>query len=95
MVLADFIYTRCTDVCPLISARMQEVQARLKRENLFGSRVLLLSFSVDPDHVDIALQATVNHRARRLCCAHEHQHVLIDRVAQLLAGRQFVGGEHA
>jgi protein SCO1/2 len=50
VVLADFIYTRCTDVCPLISAKMQEVQARLKRENLFGSRVLLLSFSVDPDH---------------------------------------------
>ncbi len=50
VVIADFIYTRCTDACPLLSATMRDLQERLKTEGLFGSQVVLLSFSVDPQY---------------------------------------------
>jgi protein SCO1 len=48
IVVADFIYTSCTDICPLLSTQMQALQERLRRENLLGNQVQLLSFSVDP-----------------------------------------------
>jgi protein SCO1 len=48
VVVANFIFTNCTDICPLLSAQMRQVQERLRRENLLGSPVQLLSFSVDP-----------------------------------------------
>ncbi len=50
VALVDFIYTNCTDVCPTLTANLAQVQRRLKEENLFGSRVLLVSISVDPMH---------------------------------------------
>ena len=50
VALVNFIYTRCTDACPLITARMREIQERLKSEGLFGTQVVLLSFSVDPQY---------------------------------------------
>lgn len=48
VVVADFVYTNCTDICPFLSARMKELQGRLRQEGLLGSRVQLLSFTVDP-----------------------------------------------
>ena len=48
IVVANFIYTSCTDICPLLSTQMQSLQERLRRENLLGNQVQLLSFSVDP-----------------------------------------------
>ncbi len=48
VVVADFIYTSCTDICPLLSTQMQALQERLRQENLLGNQVQLLSFSVDP-----------------------------------------------
>ena len=48
IVVANFIYTSCTDICPLISTQMQSLQQRLREENLLGNQVQLLSFSVDP-----------------------------------------------
>jgi protein SCO1/2 len=48
VVVADFVYTNCTDVCPFLSAQMQGLQERLRREGLLGTRVQLLSFTVDP-----------------------------------------------
>lgn len=45
--VASFIFTNCTDVCPLISARMALLRDRLDRE-LPGHDVRLVSFSVDP-----------------------------------------------
>jgi protein SCO1/2 len=48
IVIANFIYTSCTDICPLLSTQMQSLQERLRQENLLGNQVQLLSFSVDP-----------------------------------------------
>jgi protein SCO1 len=48
IVVADFIYTNCPDVCPLLSFHMKELQEQLRREGLLGSRVQLLSFTTDP-----------------------------------------------
>lgn len=48
VVVADFIYTSCRDICPLLSLRMQALQGRLQQEQLLGNGVQLLSFSVDP-----------------------------------------------
>jgi protein SCO1/2 len=50
VVVANFIYTSCTDICPMLSATMRRVQERLRQERLLGTRAILLSFSVDPEH---------------------------------------------
>src|SRR5947207_13924925 len=34
IVVGDFIYTNCPDICPLLSLRMKELQERLRREQL-------------------------------------------------------------
>jgi protein SCO1/2 len=48
VIVADFVYTNCPDICPMLSLRMQELQERLAQEQLLGSQVQLLSFTVDP-----------------------------------------------
>lgn len=45
--LAAFMFTRCPTVCPLITARMREVQHLAKEQQV---PLKLVSFSVDPDH---------------------------------------------
>ncbi len=50
VTLLDFIYTHCTDACPLLSATFQEAQRKLASDNLLGSKVTLVSLSVDPQH---------------------------------------------
>jgi protein SCO1/2 len=42
--VADFIFTRCPDVCPALTARMAKLQTALPAD------VRLVSFSVDPTH---------------------------------------------
>jgi protein SCO1/2 len=42
--IADFIFTRCTTICPLITAKMALLQRRLPDNNL-----RFVSFSVDPE----------------------------------------------
>lgn len=49
VVLADFVYTTCEDICPLLTATMRTLQDRLKAENLFATHVALVSFTVDPE----------------------------------------------
>jgi protein SCO1 len=49
VVVATFIYTRCTDVCPLLSANMKRLQERLRGDTSIAGNVVLLSFSVDPE----------------------------------------------
>lgn len=43
--VADFIFTRCQGPCPLISARMAELQGKFDP----SEKVRLISFTVDPD----------------------------------------------
>ena len=50
VILANFIFTNCTQFCPTLTPRMREVQANLEDDGLLGKEVLLLSFSVDPEH---------------------------------------------
>lgn len=45
--VANFIFTRCPDVCPALTARMAQLQNRLGPA---AERVRLVSFSVDPGH---------------------------------------------
>ncbi|MBI3566530.1 MAG: SCO family protein [Elusimicrobia bacterium] len=42
--IADFVYTRCSGPCPLLTAHMASLQKRVPKS------VGLLSFTVDPDH---------------------------------------------
>ena len=42
--VADFIFTRCAGICPVMSSNMQKLQERLPGE------VRLVSFSVDPSN---------------------------------------------
>ena len=48
--LVDFIYTHCTDACPLMSANFSQAHRKLAEQGLLGTRALLLSVSVDPVH---------------------------------------------
>lgn len=50
VTLLDFIYTNCTDACPIMSATFQEAQRKLVSDNLLGSKIMLVSLSVDPQH---------------------------------------------
>ena len=45
--IADFVFTRCPDVCPLLSQRMATLQRTLAQAS---DPVRLVSFSVDPAH---------------------------------------------
>jgi protein SCO1 len=48
VVLVDFIYTSCTDICPLLSEQMRTIQDQLRAADLLGSQAQLVSFTVDP-----------------------------------------------
>jgi protein SCO1/2 len=50
VALLDFVYTHCTDACPLLSATFAQAQRKLADEKLLGSKVMLVSLSVDPEH---------------------------------------------
>lgn len=51
VVVANFIYTNCTDICPvLLTPRMRAIYDALREDELLDSRVKLVSFSVDPAH---------------------------------------------
>src|SRR5215470_419954 len=45
--VADFIFTRCPGMCPLLSTRMETLQQKLSETP--GRPVKLVSFSVDPE----------------------------------------------
>jgi protein SCO1 len=45
--LADFIFTRCPNVCPPMTANMSKVQEALKQA---GVKAEIVSFTVDPEH---------------------------------------------
>ncbi|RYZ41735.1 MAG: SCO family protein [Myxococcaceae bacterium] len=47
LVVADFFFTRCPTVCPLLTERMLRVQRQARAQ---GLDLRLVSFSVDPRH---------------------------------------------
>jgi protein SCO1/2 len=47
VIAVTFIYATCTDTCPLLTAKMVEIQRRLGRD--FGPRVRFVSITVDPE----------------------------------------------
>jgi protein SCO1/2 len=47
VVLVTFIYTSCTDTCPLLTGKLAGVRDQLGAD--FGSRVHFLSVTVDPE----------------------------------------------
>src|SRR5216117_3351256 len=47
VVAVTFIYATCTDTCPLLTAKLAALQAKLGPE--FGSRVFFASVTVDPE----------------------------------------------
>lgn len=49
IVIADFFFTTCPSICPVISAQMARLQDLIKKEKLEG-QVKLLSHTVDPLH---------------------------------------------
>jgi protein SCO1/2 len=50
--IADFIFTRCQGICPVLSNRMADLLRRLERAGLTDTTAV--SFSVDPEHDDPA-----------------------------------------
>jgi protein SCO1 len=48
IVIISFIYTNCTDICPLTTARMTQLEDKLG--DMVGRDVFILSMSVDPEH---------------------------------------------
>jgi protein SCO1/2 len=65
VVLVDFIYTSCPDICPLLSEQMSTVQGRLRDAGQLGSRVVLVSFTVDParDSPEVLQSYAARYRA--------------------------------
>jgi len=47
VAVVTFIYTSCTDTCPLLTAKMVGMQKKLGRD--FGRRVQFISITVDPE----------------------------------------------
>jgi len=47
VLAVTFIYASCVDTCPLLTAKMAGLQAKLGSD--FGSRVAFLSITVDPE----------------------------------------------
>jgi protein SCO1 len=49
LLAVGFIYTSCTDICPMLTSQMRGLESDLRQAGLLGSDVLLLSISVDPE----------------------------------------------
>lgn len=50
VVVANFIFTSCTDICPLLTGTMAQVRDQLRAARLLGEKAVIVSFSVDPEH---------------------------------------------
>jgi protein SCO1 len=50
VVVANFVFTTCTDICPLLTATMAQVRDQLRQAKLLGEKAVIVSFSVDPEH---------------------------------------------
>lgn len=50
VVVLDFIFTRCPDVCPVMTSQMVALQRSLPERPFGGAPLHLVSVSVDPTH---------------------------------------------
>lgn len=50
VVVMDWIFTRCSDVCVMQTKRFKKLQDGLKEKGLFGGKVVLVSITMDPKH---------------------------------------------
>src|SRR3954468_24123653 len=48
IVIISFIYTSCTDICPLTTARVAQLEQKLG--DMVGRDVFMISMTVDPEH---------------------------------------------
>ncbi len=48
LVVINFIYTSCTDICPLTTARLAQVQEKLG--DVVGRDIFMISITIDPEH---------------------------------------------
>jgi len=48
VVVLSLIYTHCPDICPLTTAKMKQIQDRLKTAGL-STQVQMVTFTVDPE----------------------------------------------
>ena len=62
VVVTNFVFTTCTDVCPLLTAAMASARDELRAAGLLGEKVLLLSISVDPEQDSPEALATYAER---------------------------------
>ena len=60
--IADFIFTRCQGMCPLMTGRMAALE-----DQLAGTGIQMVSFSVDPDHdtPKVLSEYAAQHQASR------------------------------
>jgi protein SCO1/2 len=59
-VLVAFLYTHCTDLCPIVAGKLHTAYAHLQK----SERPLFLAVSVDPAHDTPASAAAFNRRHR-------------------------------
>jgi protein SCO1/2 len=59
-VLVAFLYTHCTDLCPIVAGKLHTAYASLKK----SERPIFLAVSVDPAHDTPASAAAFNQRHR-------------------------------
>lgn len=59
--VADYFFTTCKSICPIMSTQMERVQEAFKNE----SRVVILSHTVDPeeDSVSVLMDYATKHKA--------------------------------
>ncbi|TVY01990.1 SCO family protein [Cohnella terricola] len=49
IVLLEFMFTSCPDICPLTTYKMSKLQEQFKEKGLFGDRVRFVSITFDPE----------------------------------------------
>ena len=82
-VLLNFIFTTCTDVCPLMSSVFEQFEHRLGGE---ADKVHLMSISIDPEQ---DTPARLLEYARRFHAGPEWQHYTGTRRASITAQQAF------
>ncbi len=49
VVLMEFMFTSCPDICPVTTYKMVQLQEKLKQQGLFGDKVRFVAVTFDPE----------------------------------------------